>query len=445
MGDVGPTPAVAVLENDAAVGLLAKGKVPSAITGFSRAVELAPGFVLARYNLACAYARHGDMAAAERELLTVFESDWIGLRAQAARDDDLAAFRASEEGRRLFANDALYTKRYAPAIDRGVRALLWTSQSPDSVVPEGLRAGVWDAETSRFVAISERKRNALAAYVSSDLPYAVFVTGTMPSMLSGDMADHVNVKEVSYWSWDTRGTPIDVAKIDAGAFTAAIRVAGDESSLTMHTAFGYGDPTKDIYELRSTFSPSSGVKTSFARSFPREKDFNAAARARGTLVFPFHNGFITSSISPGYAWDAKKRELRVPESGAPASRAIEIPKGVAFTATAPSILASPKGDRVALVWDTHSCGDACGGDVITVGAHRIVLVEVASGAAKTIAEGTGIGAVRFDPSGRMFVQENRTTFHAISASDPKTWRELPRGVLLVSPVTREDSIQCCGF
>lgn len=444
MGDVGPTPAAAVLENDAAVRLLAKGKVPSAIAGFTRAVELAPGFVLARYNLACAHARHGDMAAAERELLTVFEADWVGLRAQAARDDDLAAFRTSDEGKRLFANDAPYTRRYTAAIDRGVRALLWTSKSPDSVVPEGLRAGVWDAETSRFVAISERKKNALAAYVSPDLPYAVFVTGVVPSMLSGDMADHVNVKEVSYWSWDTRGTPIDVAKIDAGAFTAAIRVAGDESSLTMHTAFGYGDPAKDIYELRSTFSPGSGVKTSFARSFPREKD-SAAALPRGTLVFPFHNGFITSSISAGYTWDAKKRELRVPVSGAPASRAIELPKGVAFTATEPSIIASPKGDRVALVWDTHSCGDACGGDVITVGAHRIVLVEVASGVATTIAEGTGIGAVRFDPSGRMFVQENRTTFHAVSASARKTWRELPRGILLVSPVMREDSIQCCGF
>ena len=58
---------------------------------------------------------------------------------------------------------------------------------------------------------------------------------------------------------------------------------------------------------------------------------------------------------------------------------------------------------------------------------------------------TGIGAARFDPSGRPFVQRDRQTFEAINPEEPSSWKELPEGVLLVAPVSREDTVQCCGF
>jgi hypothetical protein len=89
------------------------------------------------------------------------------------------------------------------------------------------------------------------------------------------------------------------------------------------------------------------------------------------------------------------------------------------------------------VWDTHSCANECSGSGVTVGSHRIVLVHPKTGAAEKIAEGTGIGAVRFDPSGTMFVQRDRKVFEGTAP--------LPPGVLLVPPVVPEAQVHCCGF
>lgn len=69
-----------------------------------------------------------------------------------------------------------------------------------------------------------------------------------------------------------------------------------------------------------------------------------------------------------------------------------------------------------------------------------MLVDTSTGAADKIAEGTGVGAVRFDPTGRMFVQRDRRTYEWSESPSP-----LPDGVFLVAPVVPEQHVQCCGF
>jgi hypothetical protein len=92
---------------------------------------------------------------------------------------------------------------------------------------------------------------------------------------------------------------------------------------------------------------------------------------------------------------------------------------------------------VALTCDTHAC--ECG--TYTAGAHRIALVRTDTGAAITLAEGTGVGAVRLNSAGAMFVQRDRRAYRWGPAGPTET---LPPGVLLVSPVP-ESSAPCRGF
>jgi hypothetical protein len=427
----------AVRENDRAVAALAKSDSAAAIAGFEKALAASPGFVLARYNLACALARSGAQEAAARELAAVFEMDWVGLRAQAARDDDLAGFRASDPGRRLFATEPALASRYQPSIDRGIGALLWRTRDPGGTVPEGLRIGVWDPETSRFVAVSERRRSAFGALVSSDLPFAILATGSVPSQLGGDLANHFTLTDLTYWSWTTSGTPIAASKIDEGAFQGAVRVSNDEVAVVLRRAMPFSpDPKSDLSELHATFSPARGTKVTPARTSPAPK--LDPKLPRGTLELPFHNGFVTATFAAGHTWDAKRRTLSLPSG-----KSIEIPKELAFTETEPSIEASPDGSRVALIWDTHRC-EGCGG-IATVGAHRVVLVDVTSATAKKTAEGTGVAAVRFTRAGRMFVQRDRRAYEVVDPDDPKSWRPLPLGVLFIAPVAPEAEVQCCGF
>jgi hypothetical protein len=312
--------------------------------------------------------------------------------------------------------------------------MIWLPRAPDSAEPAALRVGAWDAETHRFVATSERKQAPIAAYVSSEFPYAVLVTGTVPKMLGGDLADHVVLKEVTFWPLTPAGRPLATVVVDKGALSATIRMNGADAVLTMHSAHGYGGPGKpDLYEARFTFSPAHGTTASLARSFP-EAPLDLA-RPRAIITLPFHNGTETWSASGG--WSFEGRELRSAANGK-----TKLPNATAFTATTPSIVASPRSDVVALVWPTHSCGDQCGGGMFTEGAHRIVLVRMATGESEKVAEGTGVGAVRFDPSGRMFVQRDRTAFEW-TATGPGA--PLPKGVVLVPPLVPEARVQCCGF
>jgi hypothetical protein len=432
----GELPSSAALrENDAAVAALAKKDVAAATAGFERALAASPAFVLARYNFACALARSGAHEAAARELAAVFEVDWVGLRAQAARDEDLAAFRASEPGRRLLALEPTLETRYRIPIERGVRALLWNAREAGGTVPEGLRVGVWDPETKRFVAVSERRRGAFGALVSSELPFAILATGSVPSQLGGDLANHFTLKDVTYWSWGTSGVPIATTKVEEGALAGSIQQSAEDVSIVLHRAVPFSpDPNSDLYELHATFSPALGTKVTPSRRSPAPK--LDPKRPRGVLELPFHNGFLTSTFAAGHTLEGRKL-------GLPSGKTIEIPKELAVPETTPSIEASPDGAHVALVWDTHRC-TGCGGNV-TVGSHRVVLVDVASGSAKKIAEGTGVAAVRFSRAGLMFVQRDRRAYAVVDPDDPKTWRALPLGVLFTAPVVPEAEVQCCGF
>ncbi|WP_394826722.1 hypothetical protein [Pendulispora albinea] len=432
-----PSPA-ALAENDAAVKRLARGDVGPAVAGLEKALQSAPGFVLARYNLACARARAGDMEGAERELTQVFEADFIGLRAQASRDPDLVDFRASDPGKRLFAKVFELEARYRASLssERGLRAMLWQARTERATDPENLRVGVWDSSTSRFVAVSERERGPLSAYVASDLPFAILTTGSRPTMLAGDLADHFYLHQVLLWPYTTDGAPLARIPVDKGGFSGQVHIVEDAVTVLLSSGIGYekGEPLGRLTGARISFSPERGAgKLEFATSAFKAPKVDHG-KAGGTLGMPFHNGSETWSSSAGYSW--KWLELKLPDG-----RVVKVPKNIAFGGDRPpSIVASPRGDRVALVWDTHVC--ECG---TFVGSHRIVLVDTATMSATTIAAGTGVGAVRFDPGGTLFVQRDRQTFEVADPRAASTWRALPPGVLLVPPVAPEADIACCGF
>ena len=86
-------------ENREALALHRAGKYAEAQAGFARAVEASPGHDLARFNLACAYARLGKLDEAATELTTLLERDLLRFQSRWRGDDadpDLDALRELE-------------------------------------------------------------------------------------------------------------------------------------------------------------------------------------------------------------------------------------------------------------------------------------------------------------------------------------------------------------
>src|SRR4029079_16362530 len=91
-------------ENSEAFRAHRAGDLAASHDGFARAVEMNPDHDLARYNLACALSRLGDLDEARQELSTVlhrdlrrFQGRWRGERA----DPDLDALPGSEHAAAL--------------------------------------------------------------------------------------------------------------------------------------------------------------------------------------------------------------------------------------------------------------------------------------------------------------------------------------------------------
>lgn len=136
--------------NKQALGDHRKGRYEESRDGFARALADSPDYDLARYNLACALSRLGDLVGARRELMTVLRRDlrrfqvrWAGKRADA----DLGALRTSPHAAAV--DEALIALReaYDEAHDTGVPAYFYEHSERYIGLPPHLTGdgeGDWD-------------------------------------------------------------------------------------------------------------------------------------------------------------------------------------------------------------------------------------------------------------------------------------------------------------
>jgi hypothetical protein len=140
----------------------------ASLVAFARALELAPDDPFARFDLACAAARTGDVARSAREMSALLALDLVAYRSKLERDPDLADLRASGEMPRLEAHAAALAEAYERAAAEGAAAVVYRLRTPqnDASVqdPSWFRAGVWVQRTRRFVPLSPDIAHGVAWY-----------------------------------------------------------------------------------------------------------------------------------------------------------------------------------------------------------------------------------------------------------------------------------------
>jgi hypothetical protein len=418
----------AVRANDRGVSLLAKGKPEDAASELEAALRMAPSFVLARYNLTCALARAGRHADARAALEAVWEEDFVGTRAHAETDADLADFWKSEPGRALAARVPALEARYQEVLDRGLHAILWRDgpRRPQPV-PSLLRVGVFDAASKRFVAVAPSSPKAFYGFAPQLAPHAVVATGAVREMLGGDLDAGKRLESVRFYAFSTKGVPVATLDVGLEPYFGALTAGTKGAQLAVWQTAGPVDG-KDkygaLFELawgaaptKRWYSDAHGPGPSPDRPVTMGIGYN-------------HWGYPTTELDARYAYGP--HELRLP-GGAK----VPIPKALAFYQAPPrSIVASPAGDRVVLVWNGSTF--VCDGTRDIPGRYKMALVDVAHGTVTSLGEGDGAGHAAFTKAGDLYVQRGTRLFRVAPGGDEPQ----PEGVLLVPPLERNDE---CGF
>ncbi|MEM6996746.1 MAG: tetratricopeptide repeat protein, partial [Myxococcota bacterium] len=107
-------------KNREGLAALRDDNVDEAIRLFDAAVEADPEYTMARYNLACATSRGGDLSRASTELEVALARDPARILSRLESDSDLDALRGSEHWSGLLAFAERVRTQVDYAIDHGM-------------------------------------------------------------------------------------------------------------------------------------------------------------------------------------------------------------------------------------------------------------------------------------------------------------------------------------
>jgi hypothetical protein len=421
-------PTKAVAKNDRGVSLLAKGKAAEAVTELEGALAVAPDFVRVRYNLACAHARAGDFDKARSDLESVYDADFVGIRAHARADSDLADFWKSTQGKDLAARIPSWEGRFKTIIDRGVHAILWRDGAGNRGLwrPALLRVGVFDPDTARFVAVAPPSNDAISGFTASMAPYAVVATGSVRDMLGGDMDAGMSLNEILFYPISTAGTPTAKIAVGVEPYSGGLALGASGATYRVWQAAAPIDPPDKMGAIFDLKFGAAATRTTYAK-LPELK----LTRDRPVLmnIGYDHWGYVAQESDGAYTYSPGELTL-------PSGTKIPIPKALGFYRAPARVVPSPTGDRVVLVF--NAAVFVCQPSDDIPGRFKMALVETSSGKVTPLGEGDGAGHAVFRANGDLYVQRGRRVF----AISPSGETPLPDGVLLVPPLDRYDQ---CGF
>lgn len=143
--------------NEAALARHEAGDFAEAVTGFTSAVEAAPGWDIYRYNLAAARARQGEHAEAAGHLEVLLARDLPSFGPRLEHDPDLETLRASADGARLRALAESLREPWRAALRTGLVTVARRAARAEGRPPELLRAGAYLHAARRFVPLGPRE------------------------------------------------------------------------------------------------------------------------------------------------------------------------------------------------------------------------------------------------------------------------------------------------
>lgn len=371
---------------------------------FREAVSIVTEYDLARYNLACAHSRMGDLEDALEELTHVLVRDLPRFKRAALEDQDLGNLRRSPLNEELKSRLKKLEKVWAQAMEVGTPAVAWRERS-QTMISEAqgkqgqlLRPGVWVDATDRFVPAMEIVEEAFTGFVDVEKQQSVILvakpTVDLPPLFEGarvlvtPLSPAGESPRKAELVQDNLGT-IEIAGIDGG-----VRVRLN----TTKTAWR---------DLRA-----GGLVRSDDQSLPE----------RPTLKVTPDGSLLVTFMPPG--WSAKNRSVF-----GPGNREYVLQSGQSV-ANQKSIILNADGQHAVVVGVRVKCTDE--GPVLK---HWIDRIDLSSGRTEGLAAAEGGAAAVYGRDGALYVQLGTETIR-YATPDASTYETLPEGVMLVPPMQK---------
>lgn len=396
--------------NRAALKLHRKGEYEASRDGFAKATELSPDHDMARFNLACALAKLGELEAARAELSTLlhrdllrFQERWRGAKA----DTDLDTLRESKHAPEVDALVQRLRDAYDEAHDHGIPAYLYArppvpaeTDFAGGVVTRGsssLIAGAWLHDAKRFVPLVRGgtatlldlpRRRALRANVSLAEQHCDYAVYAKEELLS---------------------TSPDPAVQPEGEMRPPKDASADDDEY-------YGEPT-------------SAVLT-FASYDPLTPEGGSASPVHVAIDLTAEGGRFYAAAPPGYA--LSRRTLTVPGR----ADAIKL-DGLYQQIFVPAAAEAP-----VLVLQRRFEVDTDSYDYDSIYDSTVTRVDVATGKTERLAHGDGNAWVVIAPDDSVFIElEGKTQrWPTLDAATPEP--TMPG--LHLAPALGDPSCMCCG-
>jgi len=397
--------------NTAALKAHRAGRFEESARGFEEAVGLSPGYALARFNLACARARLGQLDAAATELAPLLERDPSEFEPRFLEDEDLAALRDAPQGAALRErlHDVDAAARTAAA--RGLPAVMWRAGA--HWAPDVLRAGVYLHAERRFVPLVPALPGAQSAFASPALGTGVAVKLAINDC-KFDFCPRIEGVDVKVWKLD------DARAMAPFHYQSSFMVLGAKVALGPAGArVELYDPAVGTDILAFSIS-GSGVS--------RARPGGSQGPARAVIDVDERGAALRASAE---GFRVRGHVLVTPDGLRP------IDLAAAHSGRDHAISVSPDG-RAAVVASTR---DRCEcikfeGPVFD---YVVSTVDLATRKATRIAAGEGTAAAAFDPEGSLYVQLGDSLRRWTGVDG----EPVMRGVLLVPP--EEAPSNCCGL
>jgi hypothetical protein len=414
-----PIPSEATLANLKALQEHHKKQWEKSRAGFEEAVRLAPHYGIARFNLACARARTGDVSGAAKLLEALLDEDMPQYAPRLAADPDLEAVRAAPEGEKLRARIEALRPRWKDAAKGGLPSVLWRGNeaSSGSPVTHFVRPGVYQHGTRRFVPLGSSSPKLSAAILDPEHERVLLFSADLTTQCFNDFCPRVYGYEIEIGSLFGEPNP--------GPKRA---VADDGTQMIWGVA---AQLTDEGFRYFESIAGAGGWRRVGKDGVPKaDKDITIAAGAY--LYFDAPGSSLTRQEG-GYRM--KGSEL-VSSSGTRVK--LDAMHGKSSMHT---ILPSPDRSTV-FVLSTRSqcvCDTREGSDFDYV----LSRVDVDSGTPELVSHQEGSAAIMFDSDGALYLQEG-TKLRRWPKTLPRTAPEpIEDGVLINTP--DYGPTNCCGL
>ncbi|NUO53114.1 MAG: hypothetical protein HOV80_30060 [Polyangiaceae bacterium] len=387
--------------------------------GFEEAVRLAPHYGIARFNLACARSRTGDVAGAATLLEALLDEDMPQYAPRLAADPDLEALRAAPEGEKLRARVEALRPRWKEAAKGGLPSVLWrgTEARSGSPITYFIRPGVYQHGARRFVPLGASSQKLAAAVLDPEHERVLLFGADLSVECMVDFCPRVYGYEIEVGS--LFGEPNPGPKRT---------VAGDGSQMIWGVA---AQLTEDGFRYDEAVAGAGGWRRVGKDGAPKvDKERGATAGAR--LDFEASGSTLTRQEG-GYSM---KGDELVSSSGERVK--LDAMHGKSGTHT---VLISPDRSTVFVLSSRSQC--VCDTREGSDFDYVLSRVDITSGKPELVSHQDGSAAIAFDADGALYLQEG-TRLRRWPKTLPRTAPEpIEEGVLITTP--DYGPTNCCGL